>query len=481
MKEFYVNPQYGKWKGLLASNLDSNKIEKSVIAQSKELRTLLLRLSSYFSKKLNLKTSDIEFDEDIKLILSAHQPSFDHPGLLAKKQYSNKFASENDCIGINIILDTDSGTDLEFNYIDNNKISSSNIFAEHHHKPYCFQKKYFKKNKLKELNLPSDFIDILNDNNNDFIEALTVFRRTFEDKPAYYEVPFSLLLEQDNMQKFIFEYFLISSKHLFYTYNNVLGIYRALKNIKNKANPFPDLEQYNSSMEVPFWLINKNNETKEPLYFMELEDETVFHTKSKEFQLSLKGFMGFPPLPEGVYVAPRALMTTVILRVFLSDLFVHGKSGEKYDTCTDAFINSFFSFEAPKYVAVSRELMLNKEKAAKVNEYLNLKERTREIAFHPEKHFEDNLFSEEDSLKLDELMQKKFALVEKIKEKKKAKKSAADETKAIKQIEKEVFSLVESAISNKFKEVSTLSDSEINVITNRDYPFFLFDKKDLEI
>lgn len=482
MSKLYVKPEYDKWKELLSSNVASGKRERSVLEQSKELRTLLFSLSSYFSRKLKLEVSDIEFDEDVKIILSAHQPGFDHPGLLAKKQFLNKFACENNCIAFNIILDTDTGKDLEFRYLKGDELKKTKLFEEHHSKPYCFQKSHYTMEDLNNSKLPKDFINSLSESTSrDLIETLTVYRRTFEESPTYYEVPFSLLVEQDNFQKFIFEYFLISSRHLFYTYNNVLGIYRALKKIKNKANPFPDLKEEGSSLELPFWLVNKTEETKKPLYFSERDERIVFHTENDEFKLALTGLMGFPPLPEDVYIVPRALITTAIFRVFLSDFFIHGKGGEKYDACTDAFITSFFNFEAPHYAAVSRDLMLDEKKALRVNEFLDYKDKTRELVFHPEKYADANIFSDEDTTKIKDLTDKKSAIVKELKEKKEAKESVAEETKAIKEIEKEVFSLVENSITSKYSEVSKLSEKQIKALVSRKYPFFMFEKERLKI
>ena len=61
---------------------------------------------------------------------------------------------------------------------------------------------------------------------------------------------------------------------------------------------------------------------------------------------------------DGVKVRPRALTTTLFLRLFVTDLFIHGIGGAKYDEVTDRIVRSFYGVEPPAYAAVSATLML---------------------------------------------------------------------------------------------------------------------------
>ena len=52
---------------------------------------------------------------------------------------------------------------------------------------------------------------------------------------------------------------------------------------------------------------------------------------------------------EGVRLRPRALITTMFARLVLSDIFIHGIGGAKYDQVTDAIVRRFFAVEPPEY------------------------------------------------------------------------------------------------------------------------------------
>ena len=60
----------------------------------------------------------------------------------------------------------------------------------------------------------------------------------------------------------------------------------------------------------------------------------------------------------GIEIRPRALITTMYARLFLSDLFIHGIGGAKYDELTDAIIRRFFGIEPPAYMTVTGTVRL---------------------------------------------------------------------------------------------------------------------------
>jgi len=56
---------------------------------------------------------------------------------------------------------------------------------------------------------------------------------------------------------------------------------------------------------------------------------------------------------KGIFVRPRALITTMFARLLASDLFVHGIGGAKYDQLTDQIIVDFFGVDPPRYVTAT--------------------------------------------------------------------------------------------------------------------------------
>ena len=62
--------------------------------------------------------------------------------------------------------------------------------------------------------------------------------------------------------------------------------------------------------------------------------------------------------PEVICLRPRALMTTLFLRCFLADGFVHGIGGGIYDRLTDQIIRDFLRIEPPAYAIATATLHL---------------------------------------------------------------------------------------------------------------------------
>ena len=60
----------------------------------------------------------------------------------------------------------------------------------------------------------------------------------------------------------------------------------------------------------------------------------------------------------GVYIRPRALVTTMFSRLFLGDFFVHGIGGGKYDQLTDYIIEHFFQIPAPRFAIATMTAFL---------------------------------------------------------------------------------------------------------------------------
>jgi len=49
-------------------------------------------------------------------------------------------------------------------------------------------------------------------------------------------------------------------------------------------------------------------------------------------------------------IRPKALLLTLFNRLFISDLFIHGLGGAKYDMVTDEIIIEFFKVEPPHFL-----------------------------------------------------------------------------------------------------------------------------------
>ncbi|MCG8651354.1 MAG: hypothetical protein MI861_16055, partial [Pirellulales bacterium] len=83
---------------------------------------------------------------------------------------------------------------------------------------------------------------------------------------------------------------------------------------------------------------------------------------------------------------PRALLTTMYARLVLSDLFLHGIGGAKYDQLGDMIIRSFFNVAPPRFMVISATIELpGLEKDDRLAEIERLRRRIRDCRFQPER------------------------------------------------------------------------------------------------
>jgi len=87
----------------------------------------------------------------------------------------------------------------------------------------------------------------------------------------------------------------------------------------------------------------------------------------------------------GLRLRPRALITTMYARVFLSDLFLHGIGGAKYDQVTDQLIAACLGMTPPTFMTVTATMHLPVARhAVDADELRQLNGMLRELWFHPE-------------------------------------------------------------------------------------------------
>jgi len=93
----------------------------------------------------------------------------------------------------------------------------------------------------------------------------------------------------------------------------------------------------------------------------------------------------------GIRVRTRALITTLAARLLLGDVFIHGIGGAKYDELTDRIIARFFGLTPPGYMVASGTLHLPIDGHSPNSNHLQeLKQRIRELEFHPERFLAEN-------------------------------------------------------------------------------------------
>src|SRR5438270_9519718 len=96
---------------------------------------------------------------------------------------------------------------------------------------------------------------------------------------------------------------------------------------------------------------------------------------------------------------PRALITTMYARLVLSDLFIHGIGGAKYDELTDLIIRRFFGIEPPAYVTATATFRLPIERPqVSLDDVRRSEQRIRGVRFRPESFLQGPLLKQDAAL-----------------------------------------------------------------------------------
>jgi hypothetical protein len=179
------------------------------------------------------------------------------------------------------------------------------------------------------------------------------------------EVPLSWLTETESFARFSLALIgdLLEFQRI---YNSQLDRYREAHQIRNRAHPVPPLERRQEWMEAPLWIYHKSHATRQRLWVSYRGTDIILADRAGWqacLEGGLRGESGVQQWRElqatdGICLRPRALLTTMFTRLCISDLFIHGIGGGKYDQLTDRIIAEFFRIPPPPIIVASATLRL---------------------------------------------------------------------------------------------------------------------------
>jgi hypothetical protein len=179
-------------------------------------------------------------------------------------------------------------------------------------------------------------------------------------------------------------------------YNRAVQEYRRANHIRNAAHPVPDLVTEGPWVEAPLWIWTAEQPQRRRVFVCRRGNDLLVSDRDRhEVCLHLgsdgdasdavgrlKAWSG-----QGVKIRSRALITTLWARLALSDLFMHGIGGAKYDQVTDRLIETFFGLAPPAIMVLSATLYLPVQRPHVSKENLrDIRRELRELSYHPEKY-----------------------------------------------------------------------------------------------
>ena len=178
------------------------------------------------------------------------------------------------------------------------------------------------------------------------------------------------------------------------SYNARLIEYRQLHRIRSSAHPVPELEQNDGWLESPFW-VWRNAQPQRQRLFLKESGGTITLTDRAGWELVTKSVSLANTLSEmagqQIAIRPRALITTLYSRLVLSDLFLHGIGGAKYDQLTDLIAIDFFDVALPVFSALTATMHLPfGHPLVSPHDRSELRNQIRQRRFHPERFIDSS-------------------------------------------------------------------------------------------
>ena len=226
-------------------------------------------------------------------------------------------------------------------------------------------------------------------------ESLVAARRALErDWGCHnFEVPLSRLCSTEPFAHFAVHLFR-SAAQLNAIYNGCVRSHRRRHGIRSRNHPVPDLATDADWLELPLWAWRAGDRRRSRLFVRPRQD--VIELRA--------GTVAWPSLPseperavtallamagDGYALRPRALLTAMFARLILSDLFIHGIGGAKYDEVTDDIIRRFFGIEPPRFLIVSGTAHLPLPVfPVSGSERQHLARELRDMRFNPQRHLD---------------------------------------------------------------------------------------------
>jgi hypothetical protein len=222
------------------------------------------------------------------------------------------------------------------------------------------------------------------------------------------ELPVSELVRLPTVMVFM-GWLLAHAAPLHEAYNAALAEHRRRFAVRGRARPMPDLavrsdgDPSGAWLELPWWLWSRSDPRRRRVFANTSTPGTLVLSDMETLRVEL------PISPEtapsrwvealsrmeehDLRLRPRAIITTLVARMIVADVFVHGIGGAAYDLITDDIVRRLTGCDPPRHAVVTGTLRLpvdrlfpgfaTQDPAA---ELAAVRRTLRDLEFHPERH-----------------------------------------------------------------------------------------------
>lgn len=344
------------------------------------------------------------------LVVSGHQPELFHPGVWFKNFALEALAQSTGGVGVHLLIDSDLARETSVR-VPTGPVSSPRVVSVRYDEPTAATP--HEQRAILDAELFATFPDRVVETLHPLIDQPLVpslWRNAREAQRAgstlggvlselrhrleiewgsqTLEVPISRVADSEPFHRFVAE-LLLRSEQVAQAYNGALAEYRHAHRLRSAAQPLPNLSIDGHGCESPLWVWSDGDPIRRPLFVtqsngrMSLSDRAGWSAEGPADAEGIVEWLG-ELRTAGVKIRSRALVTTLYARLVLSDRFLHGIGGAKYDQVTDRFAERLWG-TPPPYATLSATLRLPiTHEAPGEADRLRLVHRLRELRYHPE-------------------------------------------------------------------------------------------------
>jgi hypothetical protein len=388
-----VSPSWADLPGLVEANQQALKQSPLQLAgvSLADLRQMaaseLGALSQQYGAALGLQVSEQTLSQR-PVIATGHQPELYHPGVLVKNFAAARLARQLGGTGFNLTVDSDVAkeTGLKLPVTSEDHFDEAVRFSEARLPlPYeewvCDDEAAFARlrEEARRITATWPWPPVLEKFSAIAVQASArtrviperwlVARHALEAEwgVVNHEVPMSQVCRSDFFG-LLLGTFLERRQELAAIHNEELGRYRREHKIRSRHHPVADLEHTADRVELPFWAWQPGSVQRGRLFARPAPGGVELLVSLPDREQPLPGtwpadvhqFRKRWPelLATGWKIRPKALVTTMMMRLFVADLFLHGIGGAVYDELTDRIFGRFFQTALPRFAVVTATLRL---------------------------------------------------------------------------------------------------------------------------
>ena len=371
-----------------------------------ELVDLACRYTQRYFDVASILPSGVRHDQ---IVMAGHQPRLFHPGVWYKNFVLSQLGSSLQAVAINLVVDNDicGNNSIHLPEVINGVASYRSLPFDSSGDNIPFELRQIEDeetfrafpNRVTEAIsdiVPHPLVNQLWEHtlrlltpNRNLGQTISTGRHALELSSGLktLEIPLSQIAGTISFAQFC-HHLVEHASEFAGVYNRSLKEYRALHRIRSRSHPVPELRQETDLVELPLWIWQNHQPARRRLFVRSVSHgyELVDRGGFKTFLENRNFVEQFSELnSHGIAVRPRALLTTMYCRLILSDLFLHGIGGAKYDQLTDAIIESFFGFRPAKFATLTATMKLpSGVEEIRPSDISSTKQRLRELDFHPE-------------------------------------------------------------------------------------------------